>query len=119
MVCSLVWQLMPSTLWPEALVAVSASGAARGTGTPSGPAGPGDGADLSVPSVLRLASFSPGEPVLAPPLIPSVTPTAAAAPTPTAPVPARHPPPPRPPPPTPPTRAPPPLASPPLLFPLP
>src|SRR5258708_31227619 len=88
MVCSLVWQLMPSTLWPEALVAVSASGAARGTGTPSGPAGPGDGADLSVPSVLRLASFSPGEPVLAPPLIPSVTPTAAAATTATAPVPA-------------------------------
>src|SRR5258708_25927400 len=77
--------------WPlgaEGLVAVSASGAARDTGTASGRAGPGDGADLSVPSVLRLASFSPGEPVLAPPLIPSVTPTAAAATTATAPVPA-------------------------------
>src|SRR5258708_16841249 len=98
MVCSLVWQLMPSTLWPEALVAVSASGAARGTGTPSGPAGPGDGAHLSVPPGLRLAGLSPREPVLAPPLIPRRTPTAAAATPPTPPVPPPPPPPrPRPP----------------------
>ena len=62
MVCSLVWQLMPSVFWPEAAAAVLASGAAPGTGTPSGPAGPGAGAGLRVPSVLSAPSFSSGAP---------------------------------------------------------
>src|SRR4030081_642850 len=84
MVCSLVWHLMPSTVGPEALAAAVASGAAMGTGMPfSGPGDPGDGAALSGPSVLRLASFSPGEPLL-PPLTASAMPTAAAATTTTA-----------------------------------
>src|SRR5215470_13745172 len=79
-VCSLVWQLMPSTGWPLALVAAPASGAALGTGTLSEPAGPGEGAALSVPSELRLASFSPGGLALALPVVTArVMPTAAAA----------------------------------------
>src|ERR1019366_3131359 len=40
MVCSEVWQLIPSTVPPVTPVAVLASGAAAGIGTPSGPAGP-------------------------------------------------------------------------------
>src|SRR5260370_13967892 len=92
MVCSLDWQLMPSTVWPEALAAAVASGAALGTGMPfSGPGDPGDGAALSGPSVLRLASFSAGEPLLPlPPLTASAMPTAAAATTTTAADPPRH-----------------------------
>ena len=43
-VCSLVWQLIPSTGWPVATVAVLASAGPAGTGTPSGPAGPAAGA---------------------------------------------------------------------------
>jgi hypothetical protein len=87
-VCSLVSQLMPSTFWPVALVAVPASGGALGTGTPSGPAGPGAGAGLSVPSVLSEASFNPGvpppalpPPALPPPVAASVMPMAAATTT--------------------------------------
>src|SRR5215469_11030058 len=84
---------MPSTFWPVALVAVPARGAAAGTGTPSGPAGPGDGAGLSAPSVLSEASFSlgvlppPEVAELPPPLTPSAMPTARAATTTTAPAP--------------------------------
>src|SRR6516225_5813228 len=55
--CSLVSQWMPSTGAPVALVAVLASGGALGTGTPSGPFGPADGAGLSGPSVLSGVSF--------------------------------------------------------------
>ena len=58
-VCSSVWQLMPSTGWPDATVAVLASGAAAGTGTPSGPSGPGAGAGWRDPSVLSGASGWP------------------------------------------------------------
>src|SRR5262249_40519466 len=61
--CSLVSQRMPSTGCPAALVAVLASGGALGTGTPSGPVGPGAGAGLSVPSVLSEVSFDDTEPV--------------------------------------------------------
>src|ERR1700749_1234830 len=43
-VCSPVWQLIWSTGCPVAAVAVPASGAAAGTGTPSGPVTPGAGA---------------------------------------------------------------------------
>ena len=39
-VCSLAWQLIPSTGWPVATVAVLASGAAAGIGTPSARPGP-------------------------------------------------------------------------------
>src|SRR5215470_1985857 len=92
MVCSLVWQPMPSTRWPVALVAVPVSGAAFGAGTCSGPVGPGDGAGWSVPSVLSEASFSfgvppPPEAGELPPLTASVMPTATAATTTTAPAP--------------------------------
>src|SRR6516165_1355204 len=55
--CSLVSQWMPSTGAPVALVAVLASGGALGTGTPSVPFGPADGAGLSGPSVLSEVSF--------------------------------------------------------------
>src|SRR5215467_10801262 len=65
--CSLVSQRMPSTGCPAALVAVLASGGALGTGTPSGPVGPGAGAGLSVPSVLSEVSFDDTEPVPPPP----------------------------------------------------
>src|ERR1700730_17375097 len=92
MVCSLDWQLIPLTLWPVAIVAVLASGGALGTGRPSGPVGPGDGAGASVPRVLSGASLGRGEPppVAAPPPpeTASVMPTAAAATTTTAAVPA-------------------------------
>src|SRR5215470_13268533 len=76
--CSLVSQRMPSTGWPVALVAVLASGGALGTGTPSGPFGPGAGVGLSVPSVLSEVNFD--EPPLAagpPEVTASVMPTAA------------------------------------------
>ncbi|HVT67427.1 MAG TPA: hypothetical protein VHF26_06750 [Trebonia sp.] len=49
-VCSLVWQLIPSIACP----AVAGDGPARvgafGIGTCSGPIGPGEGAEVSVPS---------------------------------------------------------------------
>src|SRR5215472_15440919 len=83
---------MPSTGCPVAAVAVLASGGALGTGTPSGPGGPGDGAGCSVPSVDRLASLSRGELLLAACGLLLVTasamPTAAAATTTAAPSPA-------------------------------
>ena len=60
MVCSLLLQLIPSTFWPVALVAVPVSGGALGMATPSGPVGPEGVAGLSVPSVLSAASFSEG-----------------------------------------------------------
>ncbi len=60
--CSLVSQLIPSTGLPVATVAVPASAGAEGTGTPSGPLGPGAGAGFSVPSVLSEASLSSGVP---------------------------------------------------------
>src|SRR6266852_6934115 len=60
-VCSPAWQLIPSTAWPVAEVAVPASAAPAGTGTPfSGPGEPGDGAALRVPSVLSAARWSEG-----------------------------------------------------------
>src|SRR6266498_82897 len=62
MLCSLAWQLIPSTSWPVASVAMLASGAALGTGTPSGPDGPAGGAGVSLPSVLSAASLSFGVP---------------------------------------------------------
>src|SRR6266542_532439 len=62
MLCSLAWQLIPSTSWPVASVAMLASGAALGTGTPSGPDGPAGGAGVSLPSVLSAASSSFGLP---------------------------------------------------------
>jgi len=58
-VCSLVWQLIPSTVCPVAFDAVPASGAAPGIGTPSGPIGPPAGAARSVPSVLSAANVKP------------------------------------------------------------
>ena len=90
MVCSLRSHLMPSTSWPDA-VAVLASGAAFGIGTPSGPSVPGAGARLRVPRVLSAASLSSGVPPPAalgpPPLVTaSVMPTAAAMTTAAAPV---------------------------------
>jgi hypothetical protein len=91
-VCSLIWQLIPSTGWPAAAVAVLASGAAAGTGTPSGPAGPAAGAGWREPSVLSGASGSavPGPPEL-PPVTARVMPTAAAmTTTTTAPAAASH-----------------------------
>src|SRR5215475_8387807 len=67
--CSLVSQWMPSTGWPAVLTEGPASGGALGTGTPSGPFGPGGGAGLSVPSVLSELSFGDAvaEPLLAEP----------------------------------------------------
>src|SRR5271169_1025864 len=88
-VCSLVWQLIPSTGWPVATVAVLASGAPAGIGTPSGPAGPGAGAGLRDPSVLSGASGSP-LPELPPPVTARVMPTAAATTTTTAALTASH-----------------------------
>src|SRR6266581_2854092 len=74
MVCSLDWQRISSTLLPVAAVAVLASGAAAGTGTPlSGPAGPAEGAGLRVPSVLSGASLSCGLPPADAPGPPPVT----------------------------------------------
>src|SRR5215831_20284828 len=89
--CSLVSQRMPSTGCPAALVAVLASGGALGTGTPSGPVGPGAGAGLSVPSVLSEVSFDDTEPVPPwaaepPEVAASVMPTAAPATITTAPI---------------------------------
>ena len=60
--CSLVSQLIPSTGLPVATVAAPASAGPAGTGTPSGPLGPGAGAGFSVPSVLSEASLSCGVP---------------------------------------------------------
>jgi hypothetical protein len=88
-VCSLAWQLIPSTGWPAATVAVLASGAAAGIGTPSGPAGPGAGAGLRSPSVLSAASGSP-LPELPLPVTARVMPTTAATTTTTAPLTASH-----------------------------
>src|SRR5215471_701801 len=68
--CSLVSQRIPSTGWPVALVAVLASGGALGTGTPSGPFGPGGGAGLSVPSVLSEVSFGDDDDPEPPPAAP-------------------------------------------------
>src|SRR6516162_11611485 len=65
-VCSLVWQLIPSTGWPVAPVAVLASAGPAGTGTPSGPVGPAAGAGWRVPSVLNGARGSPPPPELPP-----------------------------------------------------
>src|SRR5580704_1298454 len=81
-VCSPAWQLIPSTGWPVAAVPVPASrvpasAGPAGTGTPSGPSGPGAGAGLRVPSVLNGASESLGV-VLEPPVTASVIPTTAA-----------------------------------------
>jgi hypothetical protein len=59
---SLAWQLIWSTGCPVAAVAVPASGGAAGTGTPSGPDGPGLGAGPRVPSVLSGARLSLGVP---------------------------------------------------------
>jgi hypothetical protein len=87
-VCSLVWQLIPSTGWPVA-AAVLASGGPAGIGTPSGPSGPAAGAGLRVPSVLSGASDSP-LPELPPPVTASVMPTAAAMITTAAPVTTSH-----------------------------
>src|SRR5690348_2923116 len=66
-VCSPVWQLIWSTGCPVAAVAVPASGAAAGTGTPSGPVTPGAGAGWRAPSVLSGARLSPD---VAPPAAP-------------------------------------------------
>src|SRR5215469_6307532 len=82
---------MPLTGWPAAAVAVLASGAAPGIGTPSGPCGPGAGAGLRLPRVCSGASF--GADALAapcPPVTARVMPTAAAATTTTAPSPPSH-----------------------------
>src|SRR6266516_4042982 len=91
MVCSLVWHLIPSTSLPVAAAAVLASGGALGTGTPSGPVGPGWPGGWRRPSAASEESFSRGEPPAAgldepaaaglePPLrvAASVTPTTAA-----------------------------------------
>src|SRR5450755_834328 len=93
MVCSLAWQLIPSTVVPAAAVDALASGAPAGTGTPSGPDGPGDGAGSRVPSALTGPSLSPGVPPPPPaePLLlvtASVIPTAAMITTTAAPIPA-------------------------------
>jgi hypothetical protein len=80
-VCSLVLQLMPSTACPLAIVVVPVSGAALGTGTPSGPVAPAAGAGPSVPRVLRAASFAArGPPPAAAPPLPVVATIAAAMP---------------------------------------
>jgi hypothetical protein len=84
---------MPSTVCPPALLAVDASGAACGIGTPSGPSGPGEGAGFRVPrlvvEVVRTLGDDP-EPLdlllLLPPevadTIATTTPTTIATPTP-------------------------------------
>src|SRR5580693_6959083 len=87
-VCSAVWQLIPSTAWPVATVAVPASGPAVGIGTPSGPAAPGAGAGWRFPSVLSAASGSPFPEL--PPVTASVMPTAAAITTTAAPAATSH-----------------------------
>src|SRR5580692_9064836 len=87
-VCSAVWQLIPSTAWPVTAVAVPASGAADGIGTPSAPAAPAAGAGWRFPSVLSAASGNPFPEL--PPLTASVMPTAAAMTTTAAPAAAIH-----------------------------
>src|SRR5260370_23909504 len=93
------WQLIPSTAWPVAEAAVPASPVPAstgpaGTGTASAPSGPGDGADLSVPSVPSAARWSEGvegPPGFGlPPVTPSVMPTAAPMTTMAAPAQASH-----------------------------
>src|SRR5689334_9611905 len=80
-VCSPVWQLIWSTGCPVAAVAVSASGAAAGTGMPSGPVTPGAGAGWRAPSVLSGTSLSPdGVPPAAPELPVTARKMAAATP---------------------------------------
>src|SRR5450755_463007 len=64
-VCSAVSQLIPSTVFPVAELAELASAGAAGTGTASGPLGPGEGSGFSVPSVLSEASLSFGVPPVA------------------------------------------------------
>src|SRR5215472_12672674 len=68
-VCSLLLQLIPSTFWPVAAVAMPASADAFGTGTCSGPSAPGAGGACSVPSVLSAAYLA--APVVVAVLVPA------------------------------------------------
>src|SRR5580704_2474654 len=62
-----MWNRVCSPGCPVAAVAVPASGATAGTGTPSDPVAPGAGAGWRAPSVLSDARLSPdGVPVMAP-----------------------------------------------------
>src|SRR6516225_7359211 len=90
-VCSLAWQLIPLTGWPVAAVAVLASAGPAGTGTPSDPGAPGDGAGAREPSVLSGARVGAAPAALGlPPVTARVMPTAAAMTMMAAPVTASH-----------------------------
>ncbi len=53
---SLAWQVTPSIVWPSFTTAGFAKTGAFGTGTPSGPSGPGGGAGVSRPTLESGAS---------------------------------------------------------------